>query len=165
MLWYEVMGLRLGELYASLFQISIYHYCILNMCIYCPYQRHYSQQMAMIQKSQLDTKHTLADFEEPRPSRYICFTAPASAKPEHNRWGGIIVRTKIKGCLPWSVSSRNEWVQKTTKMAISMSTMWKGNIFYHPTTRQRLTGNYLELLAFSRNQTLLEMSPTICCPM
>lgn len=142
------MGLRLGELYPSLFQISIYHYCILNiilMCTIClsttPYQRHYSQKMDMIQKSQLDTKHTLADFEEPRLwRRYICFTAPASAKPEHNRWGGIIVRTKRKGCLPWAVSSRSEWVQKTKKMAISMSSNVEGEYFlpsHHQTKTYR----------------------------
>lgn len=122
LLLYEVMGLRLGELLSSLFQISIYHYCILNIILIptisastTPYQRQCSQQMDMIQKSQLDAKHTLADSEEPRPSRYICFTAPASAKQHHNRWERITVRTKIKGCLPWAVSSRTDCIQETKK--------------------------------------------------
>lgn len=82
LLLYEVMGLRLGELLSSLFQIRIYHYCILNIILIptislftTPQQRQYSQQMDMIQKSQLDTMHTLADSEEPRPSRYICYSS------------------------------------------------------------------------------------------
>lgn len=51
-------------------------------------------------------------------------------------------------------------------MAISMSTTVEGEHFFcHPPTKQRLTGNYLESLASSRNLALLEMNPIIGCAM